>query len=73
MNLRNVYHALVNLGEACDHLAPELLNRDDLGHLSPQDRAAIHRYGMLSRDTATGLENALRSLSDETRQQIAAS
>jgi hypothetical protein len=73
MNLREIYHGLINLAEAAHHLAPELLkypHRDDVGQLSMQDRASMHRAGTCLRDMATSVEHAAKSLSDETRQHI---
>jgi hypothetical protein len=54
MNLREIYHGVISLAEAAHHLAPGLLrypHRNDIGDLSMQDRAGIHRAGMALRDS----------------------
>ena len=76
MNLGEIYHGLINLAEAAHHLAREMLkypHRDDVGHLSAQDRACIHRAGVSCRDLATGVEHAAKSLSSATLEQISRS
>ena len=74
MKLFDVYQSLATLAEAAHHLAPGLLrypHRNDIGDLSMQDRADIHRGGVACRDLALSVEHAAKSLSPATLNQIA--
>jgi hypothetical protein len=53
MKLFDVYHSLVNLGEAADRLAPLMLQRQ-------------HRAGMALGDLAVEVSEAIKSLSPAT-------
>jgi hypothetical protein len=58
MKLFDVYHALVNLGEGADRLAPLMIRRQ-------------HHAGMVLRDLSLGIENAMAALSESTLKTIA--
>ena len=69
MTLKEIYHGVINLAETAHHLAPELLkypHRDDVGQLSAQDRASIHRAGVSFHDLAVGVSEAIKALSPAT-------
>jgi hypothetical protein len=76
MTLKEIYHGVINLAETAHHLAPGLLSyphRNDIGDLSMQDRAGIHRGGVACRDLSHAIADAMTALSPDARARIAAS
>jgi len=68
MTIKEIYRALVKLGEAADKFAIENPN-----HRIPFRDGASGSLFAAARDLATGVENACRSLSVETLQRISQS
>jgi hypothetical protein len=73
MTLKEICRGVISLAEAAERLAPGMLkypHRDDVGNLSAQDRAALHRGGVSCHDFAVGVSHAFRSLSPATIEHI---